>query len=207
MKEEKTSSKTPHVVVKSYAEFTLPKLGHVLQVDVNLCDGCNSCMVACKQEYDLPVGVNRIKIIKIGPREVRGKEGTYGLAMDFVPIVCQHCETPPCVLSCPADAIKRSDGIVLIDEETCIGCKACITSCPFGVIGFNYEKGFADKCSMCVHLLREAKEPACTRACPTGALKLVSIDEIGKDKKIRTALALSSVAELKGLARMVKNLP
>jgi len=204
MQEKKPSSENSPVTVKGYAEYTLPRLRYMLEIDIDLCDGCDSCRVACKQENDLPVGVNRIQVIRIGPRKVKGKEDTYGLAMDFIPVMCLHCETPLCAFTCPEGAIKRSDnGIVLIDQEICMGCKACIRSCPFGVISFNYEKGVADKCSMCAHLLREGKEPACVRACPTGALKLVKIDMVGENKRRRTLLTVSSPLEFKRSVRFI----
>ena len=97
-----------------------------------LCLGCQACEIACKQEHDIPVGPRWMRAITVGPEEVGGK-----LRLSFHHIRCMHCSEPPCIDACPVDAIsKRIDGIVLINEELCIGCDACIEACPFGAPQF-----------------------------------------------------------------------
>ena len=108
-----------------------------LIVDSTLCVGCHACEVACKQEHSLPVGPNWINVYEDEPRLIEGK-----LQLRYTVTHCMHCSHPPCLDSCPVDAIsKRPDGIVLIDASTCIGCRKCVEACPFGVMQFDDDKG------------------------------------------------------------------
>jgi len=137
-----------------------------LQVDTDLCVGCFACVVACKQEHNLPVGVNWMRIVKEGPMKVDGK-----LTMRFNPIYCPNCKKPPCIDACPVGAIsKRFDGIVLFDEELCTGCKECIEACPFEAIQYDPEKAVAQVCDLCVERVDKGLKPSCVLHCPTGAL-------------------------------------
>ncbi len=121
------------------------------------CMGCHSCEVACKQEHGLGVG----------PRLVRVREA----APDFTPIYCHHCANAPCREACPVEAISRnSQGIVLIDRERCIGCKACLEACPFGAMQFADDQERAVKCDMCLDRQKEGQGPACAAICPTGCI-------------------------------------
>lgn len=137
-----------------------------LLTDVDLCIGCYTCETACKQEHDLPAGIRLMRVVQVGPEEVGGR-----LVMDFVPMHCRHCENPPCMAACPVDAItKRPDGIVLYDQEICIGCKRCIEACPFGAAQYNPETERAQACDLCYHRVDQGLIPACAYHCPTGAL-------------------------------------
>jgi Fe-S-cluster-containing dehydrogenase component len=123
----------------------------VLQDD---CVGCHACEVACKQEHRLDVGPRLIRVIEKAPVHI--------------PVYCHHCAKPPCRDVCPAEAISRDDrGIVLIDEELCIGCKACLEACPFGAMQFDETREMAVKCDLCSERLEQAQQPACTAVCPT----------------------------------------
>jgi Fe-S-cluster-containing dehydrogenase component len=118
------------------------------------CMGCHACEIACKQEHGLSVGPRLIKVIEKSPI--------------YIPLYCHHCAKPPCKDACPVEAITRNErGVVLIDEELCIGCKACIEACPFGAMQFDGDKEIAVKCDLCYERLKNNKEPACIRACPT----------------------------------------
>jgi Fe-S-cluster-containing dehydrogenase component len=76
--------------------------------------------------------------------------------------VCRHCEDPPCAEVCPADAIrKRDDGIVILDEKVCTGCRACLEACPYGAIGFDEAQGIARKCNLCYERIDKGLLPAC----------------------------------------------
>ncbi len=133
-----------------------------LFVDLEYCYGCRACEVACKQEHNIPVGIKRINVVKVGPIMVGGK-----LEMDFVPMRCFHCTKAPCINACPEAAItRRSDGIVLINAELCIGCMACLEACPFGVIQMNPENGLAEKCNLCVDRVDARLQPACVPVFP-----------------------------------------
>jgi Fe-S-cluster-containing dehydrogenase component len=108
-----------------------------LEIDHPLCWGCRTCEVACKQEMNAPDGVRLIRVLEDGPKEVEGK-----LEFVFHVSLCRHCEVPPCVEACPEEAIrKRDDGIVVLDQERCTGCKACIEECPYEAIAFDKMQG------------------------------------------------------------------
>ena len=137
-----------------------------LLADIDLCIGCFACEVACKQEHNLPRGPRLMKVVQAGPKEIGGK-----LVMDFIPMHCRHCEKPPCIESCPVDAIsKRSDGVVLFNEEICIGCQECVEACPFGAPQYNPEKDAVKACDLCHHRIDKGLLPACVQNCPTDAL-------------------------------------
>jgi len=123
----------------------------VLQDD---CVGCHACEVACKQEHGLDVGPRLIRVIEKPPVHI--------------PVYCHHCAKPPCRDVCPADAISRDDrGLVLVDEELCIGCKACLEACPFGAMQFDEVTEVAVKCDLCSERLERGQQPACAAVCPT----------------------------------------
>ena len=118
------------------------------------CMGCHGCEVACKQEHGLGVGPRLVKVIESSPL--------------YTPIYCHHCSKPPCKDACPEGAISRNhQGIVLIDKDLCIGCKACIEACPFAAMSFDEEDEVAVKCDLCYERLKNNEEPACSKACPT----------------------------------------
>lgn len=120
------------------------------------CCGCHSCEVACKQEHNLGIGPRLIRVIEKSPL--------------FIPVYCRHCAKPPCKDACPVDAISRNNGIVLINEETCIGCRECVTACPFGAMQFDDSKEKASKCDLCIERIKDGHAPACSMICPTGCI-------------------------------------
>jgi len=136
-----------------------------LFVDLEYCNNCHACEVACKQENDSPVGVNWLKVVSYGPRIVGGK-----LRTDYIPIRCMHCPNHFCTDVCPVNAITlRSDGIVVIEPSLCIGesCKKCIEACTLGVMQFNPQKNVVEKCNLCVDRVDAGLLPSCVVACPT----------------------------------------
>jgi len=154
---------------------------HGILVDIGSCMGCGVCVIACKQENDLPPHLDD----KPGTKGIAWNqvlsihEGIHpDLSINYLCLHCMHCENPLCVESCPvAGAIyKREDGLVLIDKGKCDGCKdrpegpKCVPACPYGAIQFNGEKGVVEACTLCVHLIDAGLEPACVRACIGGAL-------------------------------------
>jgi Fe-S-cluster-containing dehydrogenase component len=102
--------------------------------------------------------------------------------LEFITSACNHCENPACLASCPVDAIfkRAEDGIVLIDQDKCIGCKYCIHACPYGAPQFNSETEKVEKCTFCIHRLyddfgiRTGFEPACVTTCVGNALHVVA---------------------------------
>jgi Fe-S-cluster-containing dehydrogenase component len=163
---------------------TEKKLG--LVIDLDTCVGCQACATSCKEwnagGYPAPLSdeqpygadphgawLNRVHSYEVG-------EGKASRTVHF-PRSCLHCETPACVTVCPTGAsYKRlQDGIVLINPDTCIGCKLCSWACPYGAREYDYSDGVMKKCTLCVDriynetLAPEDRQPACVRACPTGA--------------------------------------
>jgi Fe-S-cluster-containing dehydrogenase component len=135
---------------------------YTLFVNTKDCFGCSTCEVACKQEHSLPSGLRFIRVYSDRPRMIEGKS-----QLRYIVTYCTHCSQPPCKDVCTTNAIhKREDGIVLIDEKLCTGCKDCIEACPLGVISFDEEQGLAKKCDLCVDLIDQGLSPACVSACP-----------------------------------------
>jgi len=128
-----------------------------LAFDKKTCMGCHSCEVACKQEHGLGVGPRLVRVIEDSP--------------DYFPVYCHHCAKAPCKEACPVEAIYRTDrGIVLIDNERCIGCRECVDACPFGAMQFDDQTDIAVKCDLCVQRLGQHLKPACMGVCPTGSV-------------------------------------
>ena len=91
-------------------------------------------------------------------------------AMLNLPRLCNHCDNPPCVPVCPVQAtFQRSDGIVLVDNERCVGCGYCVQACPYDARFINHETQTADKCTFCEHRLEAGLLPACVESCVGGA--------------------------------------
>ena len=107
-------------------------------IDLEKCIGCRSCTVACEQHNGQPAGTWWNRVFSPGNSEhmVQTRKGEEY----FLPVTCQHCKNAPCVKVCPVNATyKADDGSVMIDYERCIGCRYCISACPYGVRQFNWE--------------------------------------------------------------------
>ncbi|MDX2416166.1 MAG: 4Fe-4S dicluster domain-containing protein [Xanthomonadales bacterium] len=167
-------------------------------VDLDKCTGCDTCTIACKSENNTrPLGSpmpfkNGSGVVPdhVSYRWVVKKEsGEYPTpAVTFVTSACNHCEQPACQPACPVGAISKraEDGIVLIDQDVCIGCKQCIHACPYGAPQFNSVTEKVEKCTFCVHRLydgtgeRTQFEPACVTSCVGNALHLVENFELAE---------------------------
>lgn len=163
-----------------------------LIVDLNICTGCMTCVLACKQENLTGPGIQWTRMLEL--------ESPTLDQITYVRQACMHCDDPPCVEACPSKAIaKRADGIVLIDQKKCVGSKTCMDACPYGVPRLNpkegyfpgntmpYEKnaapfrvqlaGKASKCTLCAHRVDKGREPACVEGCPSKALIFGDLDD------------------------------
>ena len=141
-------------------------------IDTRRCVGCMDCVVACKIENDVPEGLNRDWIAY----DARGRFPT--VQLEIRTERCNHCDNPPCVTCCPTGAshVEEPGQLVLVTHQLCIGCKACLASCPYDA-RFVHPDGYADKCTFCVHRLQEALDPACVSVCPTHCMHFGDLDD------------------------------
>lgn len=150
-----------------------------LLIDAGKCDAdCSDCVTACSTENGWGSGEQGSP--ETDPawiRKVTLKEQSTGRTVS-APIMCQHCEAPPCVDVCPTGAsMQRPDGIVLVDKHICIGCRYCMMACPFKARSFVHEpvtdqkinaprgNGTVESCTLCVHRVDKGRIPACVEAC------------------------------------------
>jgi tetrathionate reductase subunit B len=157
-------------------------------IDIEKCIGCGNCVKACKIENDVPLEpfffrtwVEQYTIKNDGTLVVESPNGGFdGFSQTvaeedifksfFVPKMCNHCYNSPCEKACPTGASYRSpEGVVLIDEKYCIGCRYCIQACPYGCRYVHPVKKVVDKCTLCYHRITKGLNPACVANCPTGA--------------------------------------
>jgi tetrathionate reductase subunit B len=145
---------------KALATATDRKPRYGMLIDTRKCVGCHACSVSCRSENNVPMGKHRSWVEYI-------EKGTFpDVSLNFLPRLCNQCSEPQCVSVCPANATYiRDDGIVVIDPDTCIGCKYCIQACPYDARFLNPETGAADKCDFCVDRLAQGMEPACVASC------------------------------------------
>ncbi len=137
---------------------------YAMTVDMERCVACNACVLACKEENQVPDGHAREWTVQV----VRGKFPD--LSMETYSERCHHCDNPPCVYTCPTGASHvEPGGIVKVTAEKCIGCKACIIACPYGA-RYVHPDGYIDKCTFCDHRVKEGRNPACVEICPTSTL-------------------------------------
>lgn len=133
-------------------------------IDLRRCYGCHACSIACKAEFKVPLSRWKSWVKQI-------EKGTYPhVSRYFLPRLCNHCEHPPCVDVCPTGASHiREDGVVLIHKDRCIGCRLCVSACPYNARFSHPDKHIAAKCTFCVHRVDEGVVPACVNTCPAEA--------------------------------------
>jgi Fe-S-cluster-containing dehydrogenase component len=176
----------------------MPRLGMV--IDLKKCAGCYACVAACKTEHATPPGVFWCRVVK-------HESGTYPAVRRIaLPLQCMHCADPPCEKTCPTGATrKRGDGIVHINYDECMGCRACMIACPYearyflaelrpyyngqgltqyeeiGYASNGYVEGTVTKCNFCLERVDAGKEPACVANCPGRARYFGDLEDPGSE--------------------------
>ncbi|MBL8696153.1 MAG: polysulfide reductase NrfD [Planctomycetes bacterium] len=159
-------------------------------IDQRKCIGCHACTTACKSENHVPVGKFRTWVKYV-------EKGTFpAVRRHFAVLRCNHCSNAPCVTICPVNALhKRSDGIVDLDRDACIGCKGCMQACPYDAIYLNEDTGSAEKCHFCAHRVERQLEPACVVVCPERAIVAGDLDD--PKSEIRRMISQHPVSQRK----------
>lgn len=187
---DKAQIQTPRVSIEE-SHKGIPGRKFVMVIDLAKCKNARECVKACQREHHLPKSQEFMKVYLLQDSD---KSAPY-----WFPKPCFHCDNPLCVSVCPVGATyKRSDGIVLIDNERCIGCKFCMTGCPYSTRVFAWKhydefdedkqpyspeasspgkEGTVAKCDFCPDLIRIGKLPYCAQACPMGVIYFGDIDE------------------------------
>ncbi|WP_142784162.1 4Fe-4S dicluster domain-containing protein [Changchengzhania lutea] len=172
-----------HGVPPKEARKGIPGKKFVMVIDLGKCKNARKCVQACDKHHNLTPDRPYIKVLEMKDNE---KSSPY-----WMPKKCFQCDNPPCVKVCPVGAtFKRTDGIVLVDNERCIGCRFCMAACPYSARVFNWgappgeeldipyspetslpsKIGTVAKCDFCPDMLREGKLPHCVPACPNGVI-------------------------------------
>ncbi len=164
---------------------------YAMAIDTKRCVGCSDCVAACQTENNVPIGFCRDWIVE----EMHGQYPT--LDLEIRSERCNHCADSPCVRSCPTGASHYAEGgIVLVTAEECIGCKACIVSCPYDA-RYVHPEGYVDKCTFCIHRVEEGKDPACVSVCPTHAFIFGDLEDHNSEisKVLRTRKSKTLIPE------------
>ncbi|MCP4696309.1 MAG: 4Fe-4S dicluster domain-containing protein [Gammaproteobacteria bacterium] len=202
----------PGIILHTIAQARAPdepvtsKVRWGMLIDTSRCaDGCDKCVKACSGEHGL-TGHDRPQTDPQWIRKVKLRDKQTD-KITSLPVMCQHCEHPPCRDVCPTGAsFKRADGIVLVDRHICIGCRYCMMACPYKARSLVHEtvenqkphtprgKGTVEACNLCVHRVDAGRLPACVEACD-GAMQFGDLNDPESD--IAKRLAKESSMQLR----------
>ncbi len=161
---------------------------YAMAIDTRKCIGCADCEIACNLENNVPIGYTRSWITEI-------VSGSYPLTqLAFRSERCNHCDNTPCVRTCPtAASFVKEGGIVKVEKSKCIGCGACVQSCPYDA-RFMHPDGYANKCTFCDHLVESGGNPACETVCPTKCIYFGDLDD--RDSEIARVISKNNTEAL-----------
>ncbi len=183
-------------------------------INLNKCqDGCTACLDACRQENNVAMfgnenwDVHWIRKVKL-ENKIGGETSEKS-----VPLLCNHCDNPPCAQVCPVQATyKRDDGIVVVDHHRCIGCRYCMIACPYNARFFNFKEnhewtniehpkrshGVAEACNFCAHRLDRGGVPACVEACSKSGNEAIMVGNLDDhESQISEQLATNAVSRIR----------
>ncbi len=148
---------------------------YAMAVDTKKCVGCSDCVVACQTENRVPDGFCRDWVVEI-------VNGVFPeVEVELRSERCNHCQNSPCVRCCPTGASHYTKGgIVMVTANDCIGCGACIQSCPYDA-RYSHPQGYVDKCTFCKHRVDRGYGPACVEVCPTNCLYFGDLEDPNSD--------------------------
>ena len=207
----------------------IPGVKYGYGLDLSRCIGCRRCVYACVEENNQSRDpqIQWIRVLEQDKEKGVDLEGTNPYydpeqvpqeGKFYMPVACQHCDNPPCVKTCPVGATwSEPDGIVVIDYDWCIGCRCCVSACPYGARHFNWgepnvpdeeinpnmhilgnrprKRGVVEKCSFCIQRVREGRYPACVEICPVGSRKFGNL--LDPESEIRQIMERKRVFVLK----------
>jgi Fe-S-cluster-containing dehydrogenase component len=193
----------------------------VMVIDLSQCDGCKDCTKHCNQMHYVPPMQEWIRVYEVLDNPVAGPY--------YLPRPCLHCDNPPCVRGCPVGAtFKRTDGLVMMDQERCIGCRNCIAQCPYSARSFNWgepphspeelsnpysmeynyphRKGVVEKCDFCPEKLRAGKLPVCAEKCGMGVIYVGDEYEDAVTNSKGVTIQLSKITKKGASFRLLEDL-
>ncbi|SDH76634.1 anaerobic dimethyl sulfoxide reductase subunit B (DMSO reductase iron-sulfur subunit) [Vibrio xiamenensis] len=154
-------------------------------VDSSKCTGCKTCQVSCKDRNHLDVGPKLRRVYEYGGGAwTKNPDGTFeqDVFSYYLSISCNHCSNPTCVKGCPTGAMhkREEDGLVVVNQDVCIGCRYCEMRCPYGAPQFDEQKQVMAKCDGCYEYVARGEQPICVQSCPQRALDFGDINELRK---------------------------
>lgn len=153
-------------------------------LDIQICTGCKTCMIACKDKHNLPMGIRWRRVVEFTGGEWTKESGgifRQNVFAYYISVSCNHCREPICVQTCPTTAMNQDEyGIVSVDPNRCVGCRYCEWSCPYSAPQFDEALGQMTKCNFCREDLEQGGVPSCVAACPTRALQFGEYDQLAE---------------------------
>ena len=161
-------------------------------IDVSRCIDCRACLVACSVENNVPYDHTRNWVKDLGVKGDFPK-----LEHTFVPYNCMHCDNPPCVEVCVSGATYKdpTNGLVLVDQEACIGCGYCVDACPYNARYIDENRGVVDKCTGCIQRVEQGEQPACVATCVGGSRMFGDFN----DPNSEVSIALKNASQVQRL--------